>query len=419
MSLSHIPTEYSTAESHTNGAAAANFISVASFTWILCFISFASLLFVSLSQTLAVFVFLVASALPLLFLPTRALRALFGDWLPWLFVALVFLSISWSEEPVLTTKYAIEIALTVAAALILAGVVQPHSLLSAIMVAFLAADVAGLFVGRFAMNAGAMAMIGIFGSKNAFSAIQAYLFLASFWVLLSAKHSIWMRSLALMSVLVCPLLLVAGRSADAVAPLVLVVPITFLLFLTSRWPPLSRILIILTGIFLVILIFGTAFAFRDTLFGQLLIITGKDVTLSGRDYLWLRAGALINQNPLLGTGYGAFWVQGNPYAEEIWAHFQNTGRSGFNFHNQWYDMVIAVGYVGLSVALFIVLIVNIRTVWWIVRNPSAESYFFFGFIWILNMRSFLESESFSLFSIPWMLFVAASYYARKNKKLTS
>ncbi len=168
-----------------------------------------------------------------------------------------------------------------------------------------------------------------------------------------------------------------------------------------------------------ILIFGIAFAFRDTLFGQLLIITGKNVTLSGRDYLWLRAGDLINQNPLLGTGYGAFWVQGNPYAEEIWAHFQNTGRSGFNFHNQWYDMVIAVGYVGLSVALFIVLIVNIRTVWWIVRNPSAESYFFFGFIWILNMRSFLETENFALFSIPWMLFVAASYYARVNKRLTS
>jgi exopolysaccharide production protein ExoQ len=284
------------------------------------------------------------------------------------------------------------------------------------MCAFLFADVLGLFVGKFAWNAGAWAMIGIFGSKNAFSAAQAYLFLTSFWVLLSAKQNVWMRYLALASVLVTPFLLVKGRSADAIAPLLLAVAVTSVGYFTHRWPPLSRILAIFAGISLMIVIFGIAYIFWDTLFGQLLAVTGKDVTLTGRAYMWVRAAELIRFNPLLGTGFGAFWVQGNPYAEEIWAHFELTGRGGFNFHNQWYDVGVALGYFGLAVAFLTVLVVSVRALRWIIRNPSAESFFFLGFVWILIMRSFLESEIFSQFSISWILFIAAAYYGKEARK---
>jgi exopolysaccharide production protein ExoQ len=385
-------------------------------TCFLCFLSFAALQFVNVSQTLAVFVFLAAGAFPALILPKRAMTALISDWLPWFFVALAVLSVTWSRAPDFTIRFGIELALTVAVALIVASVVKPYLFLPALMCAYMVGNVAGLFVGRFALNAGAMAMIGIFGSKNAFSGVQAYLFLASFWVLLSTHQNIWMRSLALLNVIVCPLLLIAGRSADAVAPLTLVVPITFLLFLTSRWAPLPRVLVVLTGVFLVSLVFTIAFAFKDTIFGQLLTVTGKDVTLSGRTYLWVRAGELIGQSPLLGTGYGAFWVDGNPYAEELWAHFAVHG--GFNFHNQWYDLGVSLGYVGLAVALLTLLIVNVRVVWWMLRNPTPESFFCLGFVWIVDMRSFLESENFSHFSVSWILFVVSSYYARNNASMT-
>jgi exopolysaccharide production protein ExoQ len=342
--------------------------------------------------------------------------ALLSDWLPWLFVVLALLSISWSEAPDFTARFSVELALTVVVALTLASTREPHSFLSALMCAFLVTDLVSLSVGRYAMNSGEMAMIGIFGSKNAFSAIQAYLFLTSLWVLLSSRQSIWMRSLALMGVLICPFLLIAGRSADAVAPLMLVVPITVLLFSTTRLPALQRVMVILVGIFLVAIVFGLAFAFRDMLFGQLLIVTGKDVTLSGRTYLWARAAELIDLNPILGRGYSAFWVQGNPYAEDIWKHFQLTGRGGFNFHNLWYDLGVSLGYVGLAVAILTLVVVNNRTLWWIIRNPTSESFFFFGFVLILDMRSFLESEFFSHFSLSWILFVVAAYYARKGAR---
>jgi exopolysaccharide production protein ExoQ len=398
--------------------AAANLTLVRYLTWLSCFISFTALLFgnANFFQAVSVLTFLFAAMLPVLILPTRAFKALFSDWLPWLYVALAFLSVSWSEEPLISAKYATELTLTVVGALVLASTTEPRALLSAFMCSFVVANIVGLFMGKYALNAGALAMIGIFGSKNAFSAAQAYLFLASCWVLVSAKNSPLLRLLALGSVLVCPFLLFAGRSADAVAPLALVISITFLAYVTAWWAPLPRILALLGGFSLMILIFGVAFLFKDTIFGQLLSATGKEVTLSGRTFMWARAAELISQKPLLGTGYGAFWVQGNPYAEEIWRYFDITGRAGFNFHNQWYDIGIQLGYVGLSVALLILLTVSIRTFRWIIRDPSAESFFFIGFVWILNMRSLLESEIFSQFSTSLMIMLAAAYYARTDAR---
>ena len=350
-------------------------------TWLICFVSLTALLFASagIFQLITALAFLAAAAFPVLIFPRRTLAALFGDWLPWLYVVLAILSISWSQAPDVSAKYAIELALTVAAALVLASSLEPHTFMSALMCSFLVGDILGLFLGKYAMNAGAEAMTGIYGSKNAFSAAQAYLFLASWWVLVSTKHSPLMRSLALGSVLVCPLLLIAGRSADAVAPLILALAITVVAHLTTRWPPLPRILAICAGLSLLFLIFAIAFLFQDTLFGQLMIITGKDVTLSGRTYLWTRAAGLISQHPFLGIGYGAFWVQGNPYAEEIWAAFQNTGRMGFNFHNQWYDIGVSLGYLGLFAGLVTLLAVAVRTLRWIISNPNPESFFSLAF----------------------------------------
>jgi hypothetical protein len=68
------------------------------------------------------------------------------------------------------------------------------------------------------------------------------------------------------------------------------------------------------------------------------------------------------------------WVQGNPFAEELWAHFGLSG-GGFNFHNLWYEMGVDLGYLGILMSLLTVLIVSARAVRWAVRAPSAESFF--------------------------------------------
>ena len=53
-------------------------------TWSICFVSFTALLFANtgIFQTMAVLVFLLAAAFPVLIFPRRALTGLFGDWIP-------------------------------------------------------------------------------------------------------------------------------------------------------------------------------------------------------------------------------------------------------------------------------------------------------------------------------------------------
>jgi exopolysaccharide production protein ExoQ len=387
--------------------------------WLACFLSLTSLLFSNLSPVLAPYGFLASSALFAAIRPARAIKALTGDWLPWIFIALSFLSISWSPVPGLSVRYAAELSLTVAAALIMARGLEAPSFLSALMCALLVVDAVGLFVDRYALNAGVYAMIGAFGSKNAFSAAQAVLFLTSLWVLLSGRQSLLMRLLALLGVFACPSLLIAGRSADSVAPLIVATSLTLLAYTTVGFPPRARLLSLLAGAVLIICVFSVAFVFSDTIIGQLLTVTGKDMTLTGRTYLWEKAAALIQQNPLFGTGYGAFWVQGNPYAEEIWQHFGVIERSGFSFHNVWYEQGVELGYFGIATAVLTLLVVSLRTARWAIRFPTAESLFFLSYAMFIDMRAFLETEVFYQFTYTYVIFIAAGLYGRYAPPITS
>jgi exopolysaccharide production protein ExoQ len=387
--------------------------------WSACFLSLTSLVFSNYAPLLAASGFLASSAAFGLIRPTRVVNALASDWLPWMFVVLAFLSILWSAVPGFSVRYVIELSLTVAAALIIARGVEPTSFISALMCAFLVVDAVGLFVDRYALNAGAWAMIGAFGSKNSFSAAQAIFFLTSLWVLLSAQQRILMRLLALLGVFGCPFMLIAGRSIDAITPAILATSLTLLAYTTASFPLRVRLILLFVGASLILCIFSFVFVFSDTIIGQLLSLTGKDTTLSGRTYLWEMASEFIDQNPLLGTGYGAFWFQGNPYAEQIWQHFGLIGRGGFNFHNLWYEEGVQLGYVGITIALLTLPIALFRVARWAVLFPSAESFFFLSCVMLIVMRTLLETEIFSQFSYTYVIFIAAGLYGRYPRRIAS
>jgi exopolysaccharide production protein ExoQ len=380
--------------------------------WSLCFLSLTSLAFSNFSPLPAACGFLAGSALFGSIRPARAVKALTADWLPWVFVALAFASILWSQAPGLTVRYATELLLTVCGALVMARGLEPPSFLSALMCALLVVDAVGLYADRYYLSPTGWLMIGAFGSKNSFSAAQAILFLTSFWVRLSGRQGLPVRLLSLLGIFGCPFLLILGQSVDSVAPLIVAMTLTLLAFTTVRFPTRVRLMSLCAGGVVIVCIVSIALVFRDTIFDQLLAITGKDATLTGRTYLWERAVELMGQNPLLGAGYGAFWVQGNPYAEEIWRHFNLIDRGGFSFHNVWYQQGVDLGYLGIGTALLTLLIMSFRAARWAVRFPTAESFFFLGYVIIVDMRSFLETEIFAQFIYTYVIFVAAGLYGR-------
>lgn len=94
---------------------------------------------------------------------------------------------------------------------------------------------------------------------------------------------------------------------------------------------------------------------------------GKDATLTGRTDLWRMMGYEIARHPWLGTGFGSFWLglEGPSYA--IVQFF--SWRPG-QAHNGYIDVVNELGYVGLALLLF-VLVVHLRDIYWINRRGDG------------------------------------------------
>lgn len=384
--------------------------------WCVCLLMLTALTFSNFSPTLAAAVFVAAAIVLALLKPIKALRSAFDGVLPWCYVLLALISVLWSQQPEATARGVIEFAVTTGAALIVARTLGSAEFLSALMSALLIVDAVSLAIGRTVWQAGGLAMIGIFGSKNAFSEAQGVLFLVSLWVLSSRRQNAIMRSLALLSVFACPVLLFAGRSADAMFAAFVAAGVSLLARSLRFLPYIWRVITTIMAGAIAVCSLLIVYPFLQAIQNQALSLTEKDPTLSGRTYLWLRAGELISQNPLKGTGFEAFWVHGNPYAEDLWTVFGISGRTGYHFHNLWYEAGVELGYPGMILAAVIVAWISIEVIRWFLRSARPESCFFLAYVLFIDMRSVLEVELFSQFSYTWVAFVAAWVYARDDRR---
>jgi exopolysaccharide production protein ExoQ len=391
---------------------------VSALAWCVCCLALTALEFVQFSQTIAAYSFAGASALCAIIEPGRAIDAVLRGALFWIYVAMCLVSVLWSPVSQIALRGALEVALTIGAALIIARTLPPRSFLSALFCALLTATVASLLNPQRAWNAGALAMIGIFGSKNQFGLSQALLVLASAWVVVDARRPLAIRGVALLGATVGLLLLIEARSVDSTAVVIGALGCSYFAFKLSWFPRPWRPIILFAVVFTFSLLFTFVLIFASDLniFAKGLQFVGKDATLTGRTLLWERATQLIKENPIFGMGYQGFWIQGNPYAEALWKHFQITGRTGFNFHNLWYEMGVQFGYAGLLLVFFIVSGTTISVLRWALRASSTESCFFLAFLIFVDIRTFVESELLGEFSLLTVLLTAASLYGRRPRQ---
>ena len=290
--------------------------------WCLAFAALTGLEFLQFTQTLAASIFVGGAALIAARDPGRALLATYRGGIVWLFVIICSLSVLWSPVPDISFRGALQIAISTGAALVIARALPPRRFMLAVMGALLIAGIASLLVRRSQWNAGVLTLVGIFGSKNQFGLSQALLLMVSGWIFLDRKASLALRMLALLGAALAFVLLIAARSLDATVVAVGALGCSYaarkLNWFPRRWrgPILCTIILCMTAMFAVVLLFS------DDIFGQGLQFLGKDATLTGRTFLWDRASKMMEENPFLGVGLQAFWVQGNPFAEELWARFQ-------------------------------------------------------------------------------------------------
>jgi exopolysaccharide production protein ExoQ len=129
----------------------------------------------------------------------------------------------------------------------------------------------------------------------------------------------------------------------------------------------------------------------------------KDMTFTGRTYLWERADDLINERPFLGRGFHAFWIQGNPDAEGMWRYLDIKNEYGFNFHNTFVELLVHLGWLGAIVCGIVFLFGLVLLVLRFVRRPDLAVCFWLSMLAYQCVRMPIETVAPGEFSVSTML----------------
>lgn len=340
--------------------------------------------------------------------PNETIRILVRHW--W-YLALPLFALSsamWSTFPDLSVRYGVQLLATMAIALVFAYRMTPSQYVAALFVSSFLTMLASVVFGGFRLDGIA---VGIFASKNAFATNIAIFALAAAATLLTKELSRFLKLTALLGLIMSPGLLLSARSSGAMITLMLAMTAFAATIIATRLGAKAR-----RSYFTMVFAIMAIASFLAVAFGQLLLeatlsFFDKDVTLTGRTDLWAAGFDQIAENPLLGVGYQAFWVQGTEAAETLWAIFHIASRAGFHFHNTYISIGVELGLTGMAltaVSLFISLVWVGR---WAMKQPSASSGFFLAFAVFIVARSFVEVDVFYQFGVSTITVIVGFVYA--------
>jgi exopolysaccharide production protein ExoQ len=135
-----------------------------------------------------------------------------------------------------------------------------------------------------------------------------------------------------------------------------------------------------------------------------LSMLGKDATLTGRTVLWANIAQRIEERPILGYGYGAFWAPTGTESERVRTAI---GWDTPHSHNGLLDMWLDFGLVGVLVLLAAYLLA-IRRAWWALRRSiEVEGVWAMSFLVMLFLGNTTES-SITQSLLIWVVFVAVA-----------
>lgn len=96
---------------------------------------------------------------------------------------------------------------------------------------------------------------------------------------------------------------------------------------------------------------------EDSLLGLAITTMGRDITLTGRTGIWMDIFKTASKSPLLGVGYGAFWI--GEIANIPWSS-NRTWTLG-QAHNGYIDAYLQIGWIGI-VLLFMVIVSSVSKI---------------------------------------------------------
>lgn len=381
---------------------------------VLAFLAIFALAFIPVLGGRGALLFLVAGALLVLSRPGMTLAGLREDWMFMLMGLWCLISFIWSAYPQLSLRYGIQLCLTIVIGSAITSRLAPTTFVKILFVTSSLEGIASLLSGR--ARAGGMGYLGIYASKNALAGAMAMLIIVALSVLLDRHLPRRWRLPALFSLLLGSMLMVMGKSAGALVSTFGIVLFLGMVLLLQRLTPYVRLTVIALMIVLAVFLGLVASSMSAELAQGFLDLTGKDITLTGRTDLWAVALEQIARHPVLGVGFQAFWVHGQPIAEQLWAQFGIESRAGFHFHNTLLSNTVEIGLIGTILETVPFFLGAYLSVAWVLHSRSAASIFFALFMVRLVMLMSIEVVYFYQFGTVSITIMAALRYGRAARR---
>lgn len=248
---------------------------------------------------------------------------------------------------------------------------------------------------------------GITTGKNLFGSLAGCAFLVWLHAYLTRETG---RFLCFVNVLLAGLCLIKSHSSTSL--LATVFGTFFLLLLLRKSGTARRYMPYVVGIFAVaVLMYGMAvlriIPGMDAILAPISSLTGKDETFTGRANIWYVLKLHIHLHPLLGTGYGAYWVGPNP-ASQSYEMVRQLFFYPTEGHNGYLDVINDLGYVGV-ICLLAYFVSYLRQSLRLFRLNQGAGALYLALIFRGFLADMSESHWLSVFSIDFVIFTLATF----------
>ncbi len=154
-----------------------------------------------------------------------------------------------------------------------------------------------------------------------------------------------------------PILAALVLSQSVAGTIVAVLAPASLALVAARWSGPARDCVVVVGSAGVGVTAWAALLSGTSSWADIAGLAGRDTTLTGRTEIWARVWTGVEQYPLLGHGFGAFWhPDGDPLARNIRLamHYEVP-----HAHNGLLDVAVDLGAIGVAVAVLITVTLGV------------------------------------------------------------
>jgi O-antigen ligase len=113
--------------------------------------------------------------------------------------------------------------------------------------------------------------------------------------------------------------------------------------------------------------------------------------MTGRIPLWRDVLVSIEKHPLLGYGYGTFWIEQNPERARIWALNPWTPPDA---HNAYLETTLQLGLIGAGIATLLLLVATKRALDWCKDDRAKWAIYVATFLAVYVVTNVDETQLF-------------------------